>query len=66
MLLGFTYDLPGERDIGVVSLYQGVLFPPETGGTGGIIPPVFLLKKKFHRFLIPPVFKNSTGFQQNF
>ena len=36
---------------------QGVFSPPETGGTGGIIPPFFLLQKKFHRFFIPPVLK---------
>ena len=27
---------------------------------------VFLFKKRFHRFLIPSVFKNSIGFQQDF
>ena len=47
-------------------LKQGVFCPSEIDGTDGIIPLFFLLKKRFHRFLIPSVFKNSIGIQQHF
>jgi len=39
-------------------VHQGVFSPPETGGTGGIIPP-FLLLQNFLDFE-----KNSTGFKK--